>query len=84
MFISNFSHRKNTLLFQKTNYKKLFFQINILPKLTKPPKPPKPPKLTKLTKLYFSTNCIVCRLFCRISTSSPANIPRTSFSELSS
>ena len=78
MFISNFSHRKNTLLFQKTNYKKLFFQINILPKLTKPPKPP------KLTKLYFSTNCIVCRLFCRISTSSPANIPRTSFSELSS
>ncbi len=81
MFISNFSHRKNTLLFQKTNYKKLFFQINILPKLTKPPKPP---KLTKLTKLYFSTNCIVCRLFCRISTSSPANIPRTSFSELSS
>lgn len=54
MFISNFSHRKNTLLFQKTNYKKLFFQINILPKLTKPP---------KLTKLYFSTNCIVCRLF---------------------
>jgi len=78
MFISNFSHRKNTLLFQKTNYKKLFFQINILPK------PPKLTKLTKLTKLYFSTNCIVCRLFCRISTSSPANIPRTSFSELSS